>query len=132
MSGVGGVGGPGRSRGAGRPEGPDGPGRKENVGKQDFAGRLDRGEGSTPAASSESSTAFGSLAGRIREGVDAHESREEILRGLVDDEARRQFGDEVSEEMTRSIATAFESDPALKRLFDRIYDAATQDQEGGR
>ena len=72
---------------------------------------------------------FSSLRERILQGVDGDESKEQILRRVVDDEVRNSFGNNASDKMVDSIAQAFDENEQLRALFNRLYGEALRGRE---
>lgn len=64
---------------------------------------------------------------RIREGLAAGRTRDEILDDLVGSETRRAFGERAGEELRAKVAASFREDPSLRRLFEELMGAARAD-----
>lgn len=112
-----------------RPEGPEGPDRTERKKAEGpaFAGKLESSAPQSGAAPATGGT-FPTLRDRILEGVDADLEREEILGNIVADEVERTFGDQGTEEMSRSVTESFRGNDQLWTLFNRLYQAAVEDR----
>lgn len=111
---------------------PTGPGdatpAKPQESKGDFAKSL-HGPGKTdPAAQPQAATSpnFDRIAPLIKDGLARNLSRAQILSEVVDDQARSQFGDKATPEMTEAIAEKFQSDPHLSSIFNKLYDRAVK------
>lgn len=115
------------------PQGPGGPDKPEKTGKPGFreamsAGDASAASGAAPTANTGgvSQPTFDRIAGRIQQGVESNQSKQEILQGVIDDELKQQYGPNASDEMTAAVTEKFQTDPQLSQLFNRLYAQATR------
>jgi hypothetical protein len=111
-------------------QGPTGPAEK---GSADFAKSMDQTGGAETARplDAAATAGFDRMAPIIQGGVAENLSRQEILSRVVDAEAKHQFGDLATPEMTQALAEKFQSDPRLSSIFNGLYDRAAQAGRSG-
>jgi len=124
-----------RIQGGGGPEGLNGPdpSKEPEQVAADFESRLQEGGQEVTDASSSAPVeggAFETMQARIVEGVEANQTRDEILKNVVQDELQRSFGNRARPEMAEFVADSLRGDDQLSILFDRLYDAALAGRRG--
>lgn len=81
------------------------------------------GAAAASAAGAVARPEFTRIAAKINEGISRKLPRDDIMRRVVESEARERFGSLATPQMTESIAETFRSDPALSGLVAKLFAA---------
>src|SRR5256885_2955083 len=98
-------------------------GPAQGTGKKFEVGAMQETQGAEGADATQAigRPAFDDMASFIKDAASQSLSRDQVRDGLIDREAKKAFGDDVSPKLTAAISETFANDPHLSQLFNSLY-----------